>query len=62
MNPECEGFPGIYVGLYRIRISKVVAGKEIIPKRYNVETVLGREAATCVAPPYCDGIFNLESK
>ena len=43
LNPECEGYPGIYVGLYRVRVSKVVGGKEIIPMRYNVKTVLGSE-------------------
>jgi hypothetical protein len=62
LNPECKGYPGVYVGLYRVRVSKVVGGEEIIPKRYNVETVLGREAAACVPPPYCDGIFDLKSK
>lgn len=34
---------GIFVGLYRVRISKKVGGKETIPARYNTETELGVE-------------------
>jgi hypothetical protein len=43
-----EKFPGIYVGLYRVRISKKVNGKETIPARYNTETILGKEIAADV--------------
>jgi len=39
-------FPGIYVGLYRVRISKQVDGKETILPRYNTETILGKEVAS----------------
>jgi hypothetical protein len=38
-------FPGIYLGFYRVRISKVVGGKETIPAKYNTETELGFEAS-----------------
>jgi hypothetical protein len=41
-----ERFPGLYMGLYRIRISKKdESGREIIPERYNVRTELGQEIA-----------------
>lgn len=40
-----EKFPGIYIGLYRVRISKIVDGKETIPERYNTKTILGKEIA-----------------
>jgi hypothetical protein len=62
LDQECEGFPGVYVGLYRIRVSKVVDSKETIPARYNAETVLGIEATTSVVPPYGDAVFDLKSK
>ncbi len=38
-------FPGIYLGMYRVRISRIVDGKETIPVQYNSETTLGHEAA-----------------
>jgi len=38
-------YPGLYLGLYRVRISKQVAGREIVPARYNTETVLAKEIA-----------------
>lgn len=38
-------FPGVYVGAYRVRISKQVGGKEILPARYNTESTLGYEVA-----------------
>lgn len=38
-------FPGIYLGMYRVRISKISDGKETIPAQYNAETTLGFEAA-----------------
>jgi hypothetical protein len=37
--------PGIQMGLYRVKISKMVGGKETIPRKYNEQTVLGQEAA-----------------
>jgi hypothetical protein len=38
-------FPGLNPGIYRVKISKEVGGKESIPKRYNVESELGKEIA-----------------
>ncbi len=37
-------FPGIYLGFYRVRISKEDGGSETIPARYNTESELGYEA------------------
>jgi EF hand len=39
-------FPGIYLGFYRVRISKQAGGREILPARYNTQSELGYEAAT----------------
>jgi hypothetical protein len=36
---------GLALGLYRIRVSKMVDGKETIPAKYNTETTLGQEVA-----------------
>jgi hypothetical protein len=36
---------GAHLGLYKVRISKVVNGKETIPSRYNTDTILGQEVA-----------------
>ena len=38
-------YPGVYVGAYRVRISKVVDGRETLPARYNTESELGVEVA-----------------
>jgi len=42
-------FPGLYLGLYRVKISKVVDGTETLPAQYNTATVLAHEAATDIA-------------
>lgn len=39
-----QEFPGIYLGMYQISVSKVVKGKEMIPARYNSKTTLGYES------------------
>ena len=31
LDPDLQDFPGVHVGLYRIRISKTADGKEIVP-------------------------------
>jgi hypothetical protein len=36
---------GAHLGLYKVRVSKIVNGKETIPSRYNTETILGQEVA-----------------
>ncbi len=38
-------YPGVYVGAYRVRISKVVDGQETLPARYNSQSELGVEVA-----------------
>ncbi len=38
-------FPGIYLGFYRVRISRQANGKEAVPKKYNEDTELGYEGA-----------------
>ena len=37
--------PGVQPGFYRVRISKVIGGKEQIPARYNTESELGHEVS-----------------
>lgn len=41
-----EKFSGVYLGLYRVKVSKMEGGRETIPARYNVQTELGCEVAT----------------
>ncbi len=36
---------GIQIGLYKVRVSKIVNGSEQIPAKYNTETVLGQEVS-----------------
>lgn len=62
MDAELKDYPGIYVGLYRVRISKMIAGKETLPARYNKETELGREVATKVRNSRENMTFRLTSK
>jgi hypothetical protein len=38
----------MHLGLYNVRISKIVGGKETIPSKYNTETTLGQEVANDV--------------
>jgi hypothetical protein len=40
-----EDMPGIQCGLYKVRISKLVSGKEIVPSKYNTETQKGLEVS-----------------
>jgi hypothetical protein len=42
-DPRLPG--GAHIGLYKVRISKIVNGKEMIPARYNSETILGQEVS-----------------
>lgn len=37
--------PGMRVGLYRVRVSKMANGAETIPARYNKETTLGQQVS-----------------
>jgi hypothetical protein len=42
-DPSLPG--GAHFGLYKVRVSKIVNGKESIPTRYNTETTLGQEVS-----------------
>jgi hypothetical protein len=44
-RPTAATPPGIALGLYKVKISKLVNGKETLPSRYNVQTTLGQEVA-----------------
>jgi hypothetical protein len=44
-RPTAETPPGVQLGLYRVKITKIVAGKETIPARYNAQTTLGQEVS-----------------
>jgi hypothetical protein len=37
--------PGLFYGIYKLRVSKQIDGRETIPARYNTKTVLGFEKA-----------------
>jgi hypothetical protein len=46
LRPDPQRTPaGIALGLYRVKISKVVNNKETIPRKYNEDTVIGQEVA-----------------
>ena len=62
LDPEVPSYPGVYVGLYRVRISKKVEGKEILPARYNTESELGREFAVNIRDGRESCVFRLKSK
>ena len=55
-------YPGVYVGAYRVRISKVVDGRETLPDRYNTQSELGYEVADDI--PFVQGLieFRLKSR
>jgi hypothetical protein len=61
-DAEIKDYPGIYVGLYRVRISKKANGKETITARCNPETELGREVATDIREGTKNVMFRLTSK
>lgn len=44
-RPSADDPPGIQAGIYRVRVSKLVGGKETIPARYNAETTLGQQVS-----------------
>jgi len=45
-RPSPNSPPGVQPGIYLVRISKIVNGKEIIPAKYNTNTVLGKEVSS----------------
>jgi hypothetical protein len=55
-------YPGLYTGVYRVRISKIVDGQQTIPARYNTETILGKEIAADSQSTLDLLVFALESE
>ena len=55
-------YPGVYLGLYRVRVSKIDHGKELIPAKYNTNTVLAHEVASDPWVPSFFSGFGLSSK
>lgn len=49
MSGQDEKFSGVYLGLYRVKVSKQIGGRETIPARYNSQTELGCEVATDIS-------------
>ena len=45
-RPIADMPPGIQLGLFRVRISKLVDGEETVPAKYNTETILGQQVST----------------
>ena len=48
-------YPGIYMGFYRVKVSKLAGGRETILPKYNTQTELGFEATDDL-----EGIGNIE--
>lgn len=48
-RPDPTTPPGMHLGLYKVKISKVVGGKETVPRKYNEDTILGQECAPDVS-------------
>lgn len=44
-RPTPETPPGLPLGLYKVRVSKQSNGKEMIPAKYNTETILGQQVS-----------------
>lgn len=44
-RPRPDSPPGMHLGFYTVKISKIVNGKELIPRKYNEETTLGQDVA-----------------
>ncbi len=42
-RPAPDAPAGVQFGVYRVRVSKIVDGKDIIPARYNTSTEIGQE-------------------
>lgn len=62
-RPDPKSPSGAQLGLYLVRISKVVNGKETIPAQYNTQTTLGQElSADDPAIKNNNLQFNLKSK
>lgn len=44
-RPSPTSPPGMHLGLYKVKISKNVGGKELVPAKYNEATTLGLEVS-----------------
>jgi hypothetical protein len=44
-RPSPTSPPGMHLGLYKVKISKNVGGKEVVPAKYNEATTLGLEVS-----------------
>ncbi len=44
-RPTPDTPPGVQAGIYKVRISKKVNGKELVPAKYNTQTILGQEVS-----------------
>jgi hypothetical protein len=47
-RPDPTSPPGMQLGIYKVKISKNVGGRELIPAKYNEATTLGQEVAVDV--------------
>lgn len=55
-------YPGIYVGLYAVRVSKLVDGQETIPARYNTESELFYEVSQEQWTNMLFNVYSLEAE
>ena len=62
LSGHSKDFPGIYLGFYRVRVSKQVEGKELLAPKYNRESVLGYEAADDTEETAMNINFDLSSE
>ena len=62
ISSAVDGFQGIFPGLYTVRISRKVQGKETLPACYNEKSTLGREVASDMSNWEDFGNFDLKSK
>lgn len=59
---EGSSLPGVTPGIYRVEVSKMDGGREVVPARYNAQTTLGVEVASDLDPASQGAIFRLKSK
>jgi hypothetical protein len=55
-RPTPDTPPGLRLGLYKIRVSKIVGGRETVPARYNSETTLGQEVSLSTQASVRNGV------
>ncbi|MEQ8211190.1 MAG: hypothetical protein RH917_15290 [Lacipirellulaceae bacterium] len=54
------GYPGVYLGLYRVRISKQEGGKELLAEKYNTASELGFDSGGQTREARTSPRFDLE--